>query len=110
MDIIRIRTIFAPAADLVRVRTTCSPQQVACHLFKFLAGGMMRRVLWCPALCGSMPIPTASPPVCYSWLLIQGNHGKHIVPTKAFDAVGVFVVGDKANGLSCVGEVITVEL
>jgi len=23
--------------------------------------GMMRRVLWCPALCGSMPIPTASP-------------------------------------------------
>ena len=35
MDIIRIRTIFAPAPDLVRVRTTCSPQQVACHLFKF---------------------------------------------------------------------------
>jgi len=25
MDIIRIRTIFAPAADLVRVRTTCPP-------------------------------------------------------------------------------------
>ena len=39
MDIIRIRTIFAPAADLVRVRIIrirmVSPQQVACHLFKF---------------------------------------------------------------------------
>ena len=38
MDIIRIRTIFAPAADLVRVRIIrirmVSPQQVACHLFK----------------------------------------------------------------------------
>ena len=27
MDIIRTRTIFAPAADLVRVRTTCPPSK-----------------------------------------------------------------------------------